>query len=461
MFSTMCRLEDRCQGGVGHRVELCEDLVMGDEFRLVSDYLLADAGELIANGAIDIDAAGRIVGVGTSADLGEPTGAVQAVGGLLMPGLVNAHAHTPMTLLRSAGDGMALQAWLTDAVWPREGLMTDEDAHWGMVLGSLEMLTNGVTTSCEMYFFEAALVDAVEQTGGRMVLTPGVVSALLPNGNVAPRIDELEALFERYHDPASRITMGFAPHSPYDLTADQVAQIAQQAQAVDALLHIHLEETEAERALVLERDGKSATQMLADIGALEGRVLAAHGVWLDETDQRLLAAADAAVAHCPMSNLKLGSGIAPVTDMIGNGLRVALGTDGVASNDNLDLWEELKLAPLLARGANHDPAALDAATALDMATRASATAVGLDDVGELRAGAWADIIRIDLDTPVFMPGREEDLLSHIVYQGSGSQVTDVWVAGEQVVADGTPTKVDIKQAQQEVRTRGHRLAEVS
>ncbi len=432
----------------------------GDGFRLVGDYLLAGegGGVVTPNGAVDVDAAGRITAVGSVAELGDAAGSVHNVGGLLMPGLVNTHAHTAMTLLRSAGDGLPLQDWLTQVVWPREGQMTDEDAHWGMTLGSLEMLANGVTTSCEMYFFESAMVEAVQNTGGRMVMTPGVVSALLPDGDVAPRIAELAELHQRYHDPAGRITVGFAPHSPYDLTPDQVGQIAAGAQAVDALMHIHLEETEAERQQVLDAHGKTATQLLADVGALEGRVLAAHGVWLDETDRRLLIEADATIAHCPMSNLKLGSGIAPLASMLDEGLRVVLATDGVASNDNLDLWEEVKLAPLLARGAGHDPGAVDAVTALDMATRTAGEALGIE-VGELRAGAWADVIRIDLDRPVFAPGRVEDLVSHLVYQGSGGNVTDVWVAGEQVIAAGKSTRVDQAEAMAEVRARGHRLAE--
>lgn len=431
--------------------------------RLVSDYLVpgdgTDTNRVIPGGAIDITTDGRIAAVGTEAELGPTDAVVNPIGGLLLPGLVNAHAHTPMTLVRSAGDGLPLQQWLTDAIWPREGKMTPEDAYWGMVVGSTEMLLAGVTTSCEMYFFEDAIVDAVTATGGRLVLTPGVVSALLPNGNVEPRIAELDGYHARYHDPNSRITVGYAPHSPYDLTPEQVAEIAQQAQASNALLHIHLEETEAERQLMLDRHGCSATQLLADTGVLEGPVLAAHGVWLDETDQRLLAEAGASVAHCPLSNLKLGSGVAPVVDMLDLGVNVGLGTDGVASNDNLDLWEELKLAPLLARGTRRDAAAMTAAVALDLATRRAARAVLVTDAGELRVGAWADVVRIDLDQPAFTPGVDTDLLTHLVFAGSSRYVTDVWVAGERVVADQQPVRLDLSEAVAECRTRGQRLAQ--
>jgi 5-methylthioadenosine/S-adenosylhomocysteine deaminase len=327
------------------------------------------------------------------------------------------------------------------------------------VLGSAEMLLAGVTTSCEMYFFEHAMVDAINCTGGRLVMTPAVVSALLPGGDVVPRIAELDSLFAQYHDPQGRITVGFAPHSPYDLEPRQVAQIARQAQAVGALLHIHMEETQAERQLVFDRHGCSATQLLAEHGVLEGPVLAAHGVWLDPADQRLLAEAGASVAHCPVSNLKLGSGIAPVVDFVNRGINVGLGTDGAASNDSLDLWEELKLAPLLARGTRFDPAAMDAVAALDMATASAAKAVQLPDVGELRPGAWADVVRLDIDQPAFTPG--VDLLTNVVFAGSSRHVTDVWVAGDRVVRDGASTKVDLGEVVLECRTRGKRLADSS
>ncbi len=426
--------------------------------RLTADHIVPCEGDgvIIENGAIDIDRTGRIVAVGRERELGPAPDEVRRLGGLLMPGLVNAHAHTPMTLVRSAGDGMPLQQWLTDAIWPREGRMTPEDAWWGMSLGSAEMLLAGVTTSCEMYLFEQQMVDAVTAAGSRLVITPGVISALLPDGDVAARIAQIADFFDQNHRPEQRISVGFAPHSVYDLTPEQCGEIAAHAARTDALFHIHLEETQAERELVKERYGKTATQALADAGVLEAKVLAAHGVWLDATDQRLLAEAGAAVAHCPQSNLKLGSGIAPVADLLAAGVGVGVATDGVASNDDLDLWEELKLAPMLARGRACDAQAMGAATALDLATRSAARAIGLADVGHLSPGAWADIIRVETDHPAFTPGL--DMMTHLVFAGSSRFVTDVWVAGRQVVDDGTLTTVDIDECLSEVRSRGRRLA---
>lgn len=435
--------------------------------RLVADQVLTgvtnrqDGGQpqadFIADGAVDIGIDGRILAVGKEADLGHGPAEVTKFSGLLMPGLVNAHAHTPMTLVRSAGDGLPLQQWLTDAVWPREGRMSVEDAWWGMTLGSAEMLLAGVTTSNEMYFFEETIVDAVRDSGARLVMTPGVIQALLPDGQVGARIAEIADFHSSHHAPDDRISVGFAPHSLYDITPEQCGEIAEVAKRFDALFHIHLEETITEREQVKAKYGKSATQALADTGCLEAKVIAAHGVWLDDTDQRLLAEAGAAVAHCPQSNLKLGSGIAPVSQMLAAGVGVAIATDGVASNDDLDLWEELKLTPLLARGSTGDPQAMAAATAIDLATGAGAAALGLKDVGHLSAGARADIIRIDTDQPAFTPGL--DLATHLVFGGSSRFVTDVWVDGRRVVEDGNVTTVDLDEAKRQVITRGRRLAE--
>lgn len=225
-----------------------------------------------------------------------------------------------------------------------------------------------------------------------------------------------------------------------------------------ALVHIHLEETQAERDQVIGQYGRSATKLLAEAEVFAGPTIVAHGVWLDADDQQILADAGTAVAHCPMSNLKLGSGIAPVTDMRRRGISVVLGTDGVASNDNLDLWEELKLAPLLARGSTRDTAAMSASDALRMATIEAGQAVQLPDVGHLTPGTQADIIRIDLDQPNYVPGLPDDLLTHVVFAGSSSHVTDVWVTGEQVVANRTPTRVDLAEALAECRDRGAKLA---
>ena len=198
--------------------------------------------------------------------------------------------------------------------------------------------------------------------------------------------------------------------------------------------------------------------MLAEIGALEGHVLGAHGVWLDDDDIATLGASGSGIAHCPMSNLKLGSGIARLTELQAAGVQVGLGTDGPASNDNLDLWEEMKLAPLLARGVSGNASSVDAATAIALATVSGARAIGLHDVGEFRIGFRADVVRIDLDDPAFAPGLDQDLLPTLAFAGTGRHVTDVWVDGQRVVSDRVCVDVDLAEAMAQVKQRGARLA---
>ena len=431
--------------------------------RLVADYLIPGEGEgsVIANGAIDIDSStGRILAVGSINELADAPDEVLNVGGALMPGLVNAHAHGPMTLVRSAGDGMPLMQWLTEGVWPREAKLTPDDVVIGMVLASCEMLLAGVTTSVEMYMFEDQVAHAVKATGGRAQVMAGVLGAIAPTPEAfTARLEAVSTFCTKHSDPEARVTGGFGPHSVYDLGPERLTELAEAAASVDAMVHVHLEETQDERQQVIDAHGRSATQVLADAGVLSQPTVAAHGVWLDVIDLGLLAQANASVVHCPMSNLKLGSGIADIASWAQAGVGRALGTDGVASNDNLNMWEDLRLAALLARGTAHDPGAVSAPEAFALATKGGAAAIGLPDVGELRPGAWADLIRIDLDQPAFAPGVDEDRFANLVWAGSPQAVTDVWVAGKQVVTQGAIATVDLDAILAGAREAGQRIAQ--
>ena len=431
--------------------------------RLVADYLIPGEGEgsVIANGAIDIDSAtGRILAVGSINELADAPDEVLNVGGALMPGLVNARAHGPMTLVRSAGDGMPLMQWLTEGVWPREAKLTPDDVVIGMVLASCEMLLAGVTTSVAMYMFEDQVAHAVKATGGRAQVMAGVLGAIAPTPEAfTARLEAVSTFCTKHSDPEARVTGGFGPHSVHDLGPERLTELAEAAASVDAMIHVHLEETQGERQQVIDAHGRSATQVLADAGVLSQPTVAAHGVWLDVIDLGLLAQANASVVHCPMSNLKLGSGIADIASWAQAGVGRALGTDGVASNDNLNMWEDLRLAALLARGTAHDPGAVSAPEAFALATKGGAAAIGLPDVGELRPGAWADLIRIDLDQPAFAPGVDEDRFANLVWAGSPQAVTDVWVAGKQVVTQGAITTVDLDAILAGAREAGQRIAQ--
>lgn len=410
-------------------------------------------------GCLDIEG-NKIVWVGAPEDAPEVLDIeAHQVGGLLMPGLVNAHAHTPMTLVRGAGDGLPLWRWLTEAMWPREGRMIPEDVWWGMTLGSAEMLKAGVTTSCEMYLHEEALVEAAQASGARLVMTPGVVSALHPDNSGTQRGQEIADFHAKYHDPQGRITIGVGPHSAYDLGVERVAELAELARHLNTVLHIHLAETTQESEDLEQRYGQSVVRTLADHGVFDGQVLAAHCVWVDDQDIKILVDHQVAVAHCPLSNMKLGSGIAPLVAMRQAGITVALGTDGPASNDTLDLWEEVKFAPFLARVSALDATLLNPQETLSMATRESAQAVGLTSVGSLASGMTADFIRLDMEHPAFVPVTETaELMAHIAWSGSSRSVTDVWVDGQPVVADSQILTVDEEKARAEVQHRAQRLA---
>jgi len=431
--------------------------------RLVADAVFTvDAQDTVwCPGAVEIDE-GLITWVGdpraTPPDSRTRVQPLDA-GGLLMPGLVNCHGHSPMTLVRSAGDGLPLDRWLSEAVWPREALHGDEDVFWGMTLGASEMLLNGITTTCEQYLHGAAVADAALASGIRCVLTPGVFDMPGRDADGAWKAHLVEAcrIFDEMDGQQGRLHIGFGPHAAYSLPPAGLTAVAEEAQRRGALTQIHLAETEVEGRLVEDRFGMSAPALLASLGVFDGRVLAAHAVWLDEADMDVMAAHDVAVAHCPGSNGKLGSGVAKLAAMLARGIRVGLGTDGPASNDDLHLWDEMRLAAILARATAADPAALGSAAALRLATRGGAEALGLP-VGALEVGRPADVIRLHTDDARFVPATNEaELLGHLVWAGAGYLVTDVWVGGTPVVVGGQCVQIDSQRARAEVRERARRL----
>ncbi|QYN35755.1 amidohydrolase [Pseudonocardia sp. DSM 110487] len=406
---------------------------------------------VLRNAVVDVDEDGRIAYVGPRATAPDGTGPVRMLPGALLPGLVNTHAHTPMIALRGMGGDLPLLRWLQDVMWPAEGRLEAADVHVAMTSGCAELLRTGCTTSVEMYFFTDAVIDAVSAVGSRVVLTPGIIAAPgwdrlgtweQMRDDVSARIDAVGVR----SGPGERIELGYGPHAAYTLPPDALASVAEHARARDALMHIHVAET-AEEDRAQRASHGSVPALLDDVGALGGRVLAAHGVHLSEVDIALLASRGTAVAHCPGSNAKLAAGVARVTALRRAGVRVGLGTDGPASGDDLDMWAEARLAGLLARVGSGDAAALTAAELLLMSTRDGAAAIGREDLGAIEAGRWADIVHVDLDDPAFVaPDDDAQLLSNLVWAGGSRLVRDVWVAGEQVLADGEPTRVDRRAA---------------
>jgi 5-methylthioadenosine/S-adenosylhomocysteine deaminase len=321
------------------------------------------------------------------------------------------------------------------------------------------MLRNGVTTTCEHYLHGRAVVAALLESGLRAMFTPGIFDLpdAGPEGTWQHFLDEAAELHDEYHGRHPTLALGFGPHALYSVPEEGLRAVARTAQDAGALVQIHLAETQAEGEEVRRRFGCDAPEALARTGLVDGRVLAAHVVWASDADLALLASYDVAVAHCPQSNGKLGSGVARVPEMLRRGLRVGLATDGPASNDDLDMWEEMRLAPLLARAVSADPEAMSTTAALRLATRGGAEALGFD-TGALEVGRPADVVRLRTDDARFTPGLDAaELVSHLVWAASSRLVTDVWVDGRQVVTDGRCTTVDEAAARREVVARARRV----
>ncbi|MDQ3402854.1 MAG: amidohydrolase [Actinomycetota bacterium] len=408
------------------------------------------ACSVVRDGVVDIGDSGRITYCGPFADAPPAPGPVREMTGILLPGLINAHAHSPMTVLRGMGGDLPLMRWLTEVIWPAEAGLTPADIYAGMALGSVEMLRAGVTTSAEMYFHGEELVRAVLDTGSRVVLAPAVIDA--PGWDWRAMLAQTSAWIDAdgvRFGPGERIELGYGPHSAYTLSPEALTEVGAAARERGALVQIHVAESLQEDVAQRERYG-SVPALLDRIGLFGGRVLAAHAVHLSDADIATLAANRVSVAHCPGSNTKLASGIARLGDLRAADIAVGIGTDGPASNDDLDLWEDMRWTAMLARVAAMDSTALGAADVLLMATRGGAAALHRDDLGSLTEGHWADIVHVGLDDPAFPGGLDvpdEQVLANLVWAAGSRTVDSVWVAGEQVLADGEPTRIDRREVQ--------------
>ncbi|WP_051114901.1 amidohydrolase family protein [Actinokineospora enzanensis] len=402
------------------------------------------ACSVVRDGVVDIDEAGRILHCGPTSTAPATDAPTRELSGILIPGLVNTHAHSPMTLLRGMGGDLPLMRWLTEVIWPAEARLDPSDVHTGMVLGSLEMLRAGVTTSAEMYFHGEELVRAALATGSRVVLAPAIIDA--PGWDWRKQLAETNAWIDAdglRSGPGERIELGYGPHSAYTLPPEALTEIGAAARERNALIQIHVAESLPEDVAQRAEHG-SVPALLEKAGLLGGRVLAAHSVHLSDEDIALFARREVGVAHCPGSNTKLASGIARVGDLRAAGVALGLGTDGPASNDDLDLWEDMRLAGLLGRVSTMDSTILRAADLLLLATRGGAAALSRDDIGALEPGRWADLVHIGVDDPAFAAGldiADDHLLSNLVWAAGSRTVRDVWVAGEPVITDARPTRV--------------------
>ncbi len=417
------------------------------------------AGTVLEDTVLDVED-GRIVHIGPSATAPQWDGPQTRLAGLLAPGLVNAHCHSPMTLFRGLGEGLPLDRWLREVMWPREARLRPADVTAAMRLASAEMLRCGITTSVEMYVYADAVADAVRDSGARAIVMAPLLAA--PGWEHLGTLKQQLARAARQAELAEDdplVEVGLGPHAAYTVPLDILVEAGELARAHDMLLHIHVAETRGEAAELEAEHGVSVPRLLADHGVLGGRVLAAHCVWMSDEDLDVWAEYGVGVAHCPQSNAKLASGIAPLRRMLDRGIRVGLGTDGPASNNNLDLWEEIRLAAQLARLQTLDAQALTTAEAFWLATEGSAAAIGRADLGRLEVGRQADFCHLDIDDVAFIPVEQPaDLLTHLVWSAGSQHVRDTWVGGRQVVADGLCTTIDEPAARADVRGRSAALA---
>ncbi|MDW8140937.1 MAG: amidohydrolase [Candidatus Bipolaricaulota bacterium] len=366
---------------------------------------------------------------------------------LAIPGLVNAHTHLPMVLLRGYADDQNLQRWLEDEIWPAERKLTEEDVYWASLVGIAEMLRSGTTTFSDMYFFMDAVAQAVKESGMRALLSYGII-APQPGPKADQELKITEEFLKRWHGQASgRIRVAVAPHAPYTCGDEIWRRAKSLAIEYNSIIHTHLQETQTEVDDSLRTFGQTPTERLETLGVLEAPTLAAHGVHLRDSDLEILKRYDVRLAHCPTSNLKLGSGIAAVRKWRQAQLTVGIGTDGAASNNNLDMLEETRLAALLAKLS--DPTALPASEALEMATCGGARALGWDDLGSLEEGRKADLVLLDTQGVHWVPGFNP--VSDLVYAAASADVETVIVDGQILMERREIQSFDEERAKAKVR----------
>jgi 5-methylthioadenosine/S-adenosylhomocysteine deaminase len=409
------------------------DIVIKNAYILTMDPAVGD----IENGVVVIEN-GTIKEIGTSTQCNAEK-IIDAKGSVLMPGLINTHCHAGMTIFRGYADDMLLEDWLENHIWPAEAQLTDEDIYAGTRLACLEMIRSGTIAFADMYIHENRVAQAVDEAGIRAALSYGMIDF----GDKEKADKELEvgsAFVKEWNGKADgRIDTMYGPHAPNTCSRDFLIRVKEQAVKDSVKLHIHVLETEAELNYMKENFGMCSIHFLKGINFWGPDVLAAHCVWLSDGDIKILAEYGVNISHNPISNMKLASGICPVAKLLDAGANVCLGTDGCASNNNLDMFEEMRTAALLQKVSTMDPTVLPARKVLEMATINGAKALGINS-GMLKEGYNADMIIVDMNkahlTPVY------DVASHLVYAASGKDVKTTIVNGKMLMEDGKILSMD-------------------
>ena len=431
---------------------------------MASDTLLVAGGRVLrpdmqveqADVFVDRDA-GRIEAVGPDLDSErDPDTRLDAANGLVIPGLVNAHTHVAMTLLRGYADDKPLETWLREDIWPAEAALTPEDVRAGAELGVLEMIRSGTTAFADMYFHVGEVVAAVEQAGLRARVGHGAVTVGKDDADGRADVKESIAVAREFDGAAGgRVRTAVMPHSLTTVSEPLLREAAAAARDDGIPVHFHANETRDEVDPIVEERSVRPLAYADDVGALSREDFLAHAVHVDGSEIDRLAAAGTAVVHCPASNMKLASGIAPVKELLDAGVTVALGTDGAASNNDLDLFGEMRDAAMVGKLAADDAAAVPAAAAVRMATRGGAAALSLPG-GRIEPGAAADLAVVGLDAPHLTP--RHDLVSHLAYAARGSDIRHTVCGGRVLMRNREVLPLDGEQVIETARERAADLA---
>lgn len=419
-------------------IKNCSWIVTQNQYRDV----LRDHSVLIRDGKIE--EIGKSLRASTDVE-------VDGVGKIVLPGLINTHTHLSMVLFRGYADDMRLQDWLQKKIWPLEAKLTGEACYQGALLGCAEMILSGTTTFMDMYFHLEDVARAVDESGLRAFLSYGIIDLFDPAKAKAEQ-EKSRQLFEFFRNlGSSRIRFALGPHAPYTCSAETLCWAKKFSEENDLIFHIHIAETRKEQSDSQKQHEARVVEYLDKTGALCNRMLGAHCVWLTKSEVTTLAKAGVSVAHCPVSNMKLGSGgVAPLPEMFEAGIAVGLGTDGAASNNSLDMFETMKVCALLHKAHRWDPTVLNAQQVLDLATIGGAKALRIEnEVGSIEAGKRADIIMLDGKLPNMNPVHgKETIVSDLVYSASAANVNTTIVDGKVLMQNRQVRTLNLEQVVQ-------------
>jgi 5-methylthioadenosine/S-adenosylhomocysteine deaminase len=422
--------------------------------------LTCNAGFEIRHGGWVGVSGGKIQALGTGPVSGRTDAReyLDARGGIVMPGLVNTHTHLPMTLFRGLADDLPLKSWLEEHIFPAErAVIAPESVLWAALLACAEMALSGTTTCCDGYFFEDSVAEAVEASGLRAVLGQGIIDHPAPGvPDPAGNLAAARRFCRRWQARAKTIRASVFCHSPYTCSMETLVGAKRLCEEFGLLFQIHAAETRWEIEHLRATRGATPVRLLERAGLLDERTLLAHGIWVDAEDIAAIAGNGAKVSHNPESNMKLASGVAPVVEMQAAGITVGIGTDGCASNNDLDLFQTMDTAAKLHKVMRRDPTALPAETVVRMATIDGARALGLEaEIGSIEPGKQADLILIDTRKPHLTPMHHP--ASAVVYAAKGSDVQTVMVAGRLVVRNRRVLTIDIEEVMERVALTGRVL----